>query len=341
MEIRSPYDVLVTIALYMALLLQIIYISVGMSIYHPKTAICSLYLWCLFIKAHRKAIRLVDDVFMCYGLSDEVKKRLVRYARNTLALVAAQPDYQHSGWNWPQRETEIGLFFGLCIPLYDDSFDEVEIHDAALFGKSFQESLLSDVWDPGKVPDVVWVANDALRKVSRELFTRINPIDRELFSDNLREMNSAQMESLLEHIPETSSDSLREISARKGIASFQLLLSSLGLLKKGVLNDSRRAAAVWAQWMDDFDDIESDTIQGSETLINRLNAQGSAEELIRSELERVTELLEEDFRRDGFVLSTMLKLSFVIKLSHKRVNSFAMKLGPKTRMPVFFWKGNG
>lgn len=308
--------------------------------YRPDRALCALKLWLLFLGAHKRAGKWIDGSFTASGLTQTDRKRLVRYARNTLGLVAVQPEYQRSGWKWPERETEVGITYGLCIPLYDDSFDEVGVDEAVLFGHRFHKSLIEEIWDPEKVPDGAWISKDALRMVSRALWTCVDTDDRAGFSELLREMNSAQLESLNERVPGTCGELLMEVSARKGIASFQLLLSALGIPENGLMDEPRKAAAVWAQWMDDYDDLDSDRIQGSETMISRLNDQSGSEDFIRSGLERVTELLEGKYHREGKTFSTMLKLSFIVKISHKETNRIAEKLGPHTKMPAFFWKGN-
>jgi len=179
---------------------------------------------------------------------------------------------------------------------------------------------------------------EALRIISNLLWREIQETDKIYFTDSLREMNEAQFDSLEESIVGTSPERLQQISARKAIASFNLLLSALGESKEN-LSHSLETAAVWAQCMDDYDDLESDLAHGLFTHISILDTKGDALIFLQKQLSTVLKLLKEDFGSSADLFSCMLCLNFVIKIAHKQTQSIALRLDSADAMPGFYWKG--
>ncbi len=262
----------------------------------------------------------------------------MRYSRNTLGLVAIQPFNQANGWNWSSKKSTIGIIFGISIPLYDDCFDEVERAEAIEFYTLFNKSLESGYWCPDQVPDGLKIMPEALRIVSKLLWQEIQETDKKYFTNSLREMNEAQFDSLEESIVGTSPERLQRISARKAIASFNLLISALGESKEN-LSHSLETAAVWAQCMDDYDDLESDLAHGLFTHISILDAKGEALIFLQKELGTVLKLLKEEFGSSADLFGCMLSLNFIIKITHKQTHSVALLLDFPDSMPGFYWKG--
>lgn len=311
---------------------------VVLGFYHPRKILWALKVWFLFSRAENISKLWITKNLHFDEHNSSYRKHLIRYSRNTLGLVAIQPCNQMSGWNWPDRKTAIGIIFGISIPLYDDCFDEVERAEAIEFYSLFTKSLESGYWCPDQVPDGLIIMPEALRIVSKLLWQEIQETDKVHFSNSLREMNKAQFDSLEEHIHGTSPERLKQISARKAIASFNLLLSALGESKE-TKSHGLETAAIWAQWMDDYDDLESDLAQGTITLISLLDAKGDALIFLQKELGTVLKLLKEEFGSSADLFGCMLSLNFIIKVAHKQTQIIASLLGFPDVMPGFYWKG--
>jgi hypothetical protein len=324
--------------LALVLVLQLLRVLFAMGFYRPGKMYRSLVAWRLFFRAEKVALGWMDIHFPMTGGSPIQRRRLLRYARNALGLTAIQPWMQQQGWIWPRRQCAIGTAYGLCIPLYDDCFDEVSPASARAFAEAFHESLSGELWRPDQVPDGMSDAPEALRSISCALWSEIEAPHRVRFTELLREMNLAQLDSLEEHMEGTPPERLREISARKGVASFRLLLSAVGDLEAH-RKPALTAAAIWAQWMDDYDDLESDRAQGTITFIAQLEDEDRALEFIRDELRSVLRALEDQFGASSRLFADVLALNFVIKTAHQRTVKVAQRWRLESAMPRFFWKG--
>ena len=324
--------------LSLVLVLHLAWLLVQRGFYWPARMVSALRVWRLFAQANR-----VADAWMAQHLSQEnlrpaQRRRFLRYARNTLGLVAIQPPFQRTGWNWPRRESSIGAAYGICIPLFDDCFDLLDLDAARSFGQAFQASLSEPIWRPEAVPLGMPDTPHLLRTVSTALFAEVRPEDRLKFTELLREMTDAQLESLDERLTATPIEQRRQISTRKGVASFRLLLVAIGQAE-AAKSPALAIAAEWAQWMDDYDDLESDAAQGSWTYMAHLHATNQALSFLETQLDAVSESLNQAFNGSGRLFADVLSLNFVIKVAHRRTWVMAQKWGVGPHMPRFFWKG--
>lgn len=271
-------------------------------------------------------------------MSEQDKRRYMRYSRNTLVLVAIQPHFQKKGWDWQSLETQIAILYGICIPLYDDNFDEQESEQALLFCKEFSAFMQKDYFRSDVPISFTCLNSELFGTILDKLRQLIPKQNQEDFRFWALEMHEAQIDSLDEHQPNTPMERLKQITERKASASLFFLLASV--MTWGQKEEkSLQHAAIWAQYMDDYDDLESDRQQGSITYIARLEEEGTALLFIRKELSMLRQQCIVAHGTSANLFCDVLTLNFIIKVAHQQTLRIAIQKGIRQHMPRLFWKG--
>jgi hypothetical protein len=91
--------------------------------------------------------------------------------------------------------------------------------------------------------------------------------------------------------------------------------------------------------MDDYDDLESDLMQGSITFIAHLERTSAALPFIRDELQHLRRDCNAVYNRNANFFCDVLTLNLIVKVAHKKTIRKANKQNASSSMPRFYWKG--
>jgi hypothetical protein len=308
------------------------------SFWRPSRIFSLIKAMITFKRADKESKQFLAPIFAEVGLSVSEQRRYLRYSRNTLALVAIQPHFQQNGWKWPRRETQIAILYGISIPLYDDNFDEQPLEAALQFSKHFSDFIQNDYFSEKTDITFPCLHQQLFQVVLNSLLQIIPDERREGFQYWANEMHFAQIESLAEHDNKTTKEKLQGITARKASASLFFLLASV-MKWDNQPEKALQRAAIWAQYMDDYDDLESDLLQGSITFIAHLEREGTALPFIREELLHLRKECRERYNWKANFFCDVLTLNLIVKVAHKKTIQAAIKQNVSNSIPRFYWKG--
>jgi hypothetical protein len=305
----------------------------------PSRFATALRIWRIFEQNKRTAVRILFPLLERHRISGWKRRRYLRYARNAMALISVQPKLRKLGLASQKRTLRIGAFFGLCIPLFDDSFDSASRAGAREFSLHFGRTLDGCEWRFEEVPDAFGDDTGIFRAAVRALWEEIGADRQPSFVAHLREMNAAQLDGLVPKEQAADLGSLKSMASRKGEASFIMLLEALAPLDGGREAEVLRRCASWAQLADDYSDIEEDRDAEIPTYASTMEDDAQVLSELETDLETILLELRSIYGREAELFVCTLRLYLLVKTTKRRLEKLCRCWGlPYETMPASFRK---